>query len=88
MVGYLEGVLKNCTDERVLEEMVDGGSLYVGYIREKVADKLLEWVEEMSDDKEQTQTAQAQPGYSKNVMYLEYITEIVNSFCGTEGFTV
>lgn len=43
---YLNDMLSKCTDEKVLEGMIDGSDEYVRFIRRKIADKLLLWQNE------------------------------------------
>jgi hypothetical protein len=68
---YLSEELKNCRDEKVLEEMIgeDGDkSNYTGFIRKSVSKKLLDWQKE----------------YGKSM--LTDIAVVVNEFAGTKVF--
>ena len=47
---YLTDQLSKCSDEKVLEGMVDGSQDYVKFLRRKVADKLLSWQKEYGKD--------------------------------------
>ena len=47
---YLTDELSKCTDEKVLEGMIDGSQDYVKFLRRKVADKLLSWQKEYGKD--------------------------------------
>jgi len=47
---YLNDTLSKCTDEKVLEGMIDGSDEYVRFIRRKIADKLLIWRQEYGND--------------------------------------
>lgn len=47
---YLTDELSKCTDEKVLEGMIDGTQDYVKFLRRKVADKLLSWQREYGKD--------------------------------------
>ena len=48
--NYLTLELSKCTDEKVLEEMIDGGESYIRFIRRKIADRLLPWQKEYGQD--------------------------------------
>lgn len=47
---YLNDTLSKCTDEKVLEGMIDGSDEYIRFIRRKIADKLLIWQREYGKD--------------------------------------
>lgn len=47
---YLNDTLSKCTDEKVLEGMIDGSDEYIRFIRRKIADKLLSWQQEYGKD--------------------------------------
>jgi hypothetical protein len=47
---YLNDMLSKCTDEKVLEGMIDGSDEYIRFIRRKIADRLLIWQKEYGKD--------------------------------------
>jgi hypothetical protein len=47
---YLTNELSKCTDDKVLEGMVEGTDNYVRFLRRKIADKLLLWQKEYGKD--------------------------------------
>jgi hypothetical protein len=48
--NYLTSELSKCTDDKVLEGMVEGTEDYIKFIRRKIADKLLSWQKEYGKD--------------------------------------
>lgn len=48
--AYLNNCLQSCSDEEVIEGMLEGSEAYVKFIRISVAKKLLEWQEDFGKD--------------------------------------
>ena len=47
---YLNKKLQECTDEKVLDEMIDMGENYIKFIRKCVSEKILDWKKDYGQD--------------------------------------
>lgn len=47
---FLNKKLKDCNDENVIEQIIDGGEDYKKFIRESIKEKLLDWIDEYGKD--------------------------------------
>lgn len=47
---YLTDKLSSCTDDKILDGMIDGNDEYIRFIRLKIAEKLISWQQEYGED--------------------------------------